>query len=72
MWLFSLANILIDFWLAESDSSSELTGGIFSEVLSRPIIWLQFLLLSFVFGLPWYMIRAVRALFTEPEIYSRD
>ena len=72
MWLFSLANILADFYLAESDSSSELTGGIYSDVLGRPLIWLQLLLLSFVFGLPWYMIRVNRALITEPSIYSRD
>ena len=72
MWLFSIANVLADFWFAESDPSSELSGGIFSEVLGRPLIWLQFLLLSFVFGLPWYMIRVNRGLFTEPEIYSRD
>jgi len=72
MWLFSFANIFIDFWLAESDSGSELTGGIFSEVLGRPLIGLQFLLLAFVFGLPWYFIRVIRAFFTEPETYSRD
>ena len=72
MWLFSLANIFADFYLAESDSGSELRGGIFSDVLGRPIIWLQLLLLSFVFGLPWYMIKVGRALFTDPDIYSFD
>lgn len=72
MWLFSLANLFLDFWIAESDSSSELRSGIFSEVLSRPLIWLQFLLLTFVFSLPWYMIRVLRALIVEPDIYSYD
>lgn len=72
MWLFSFANLFADFYLAESDSGSELAGGIFSEVLGRPIIWLQLLLICFVFGLPWYFMNVWRALFTEPEIYSRD
>ena len=72
IWLFSIANTFIDIGVAEIDASSELYGGIYSDVLGRPIIWLQLLLLIFVYGLPWFLIRSFRAFFYEPEIYSVD
>ena len=62
----------LDMGLAQQDASSELYAGIYSDVLGRPLIWLQLLLIIFVYGTPWFLIRSFRAFFLEPEIYAAD